>query len=34
MDIQHIIEHWFVIVTIILSIGLAILFGLIQAGLL
>jgi hypothetical protein len=33
MDIQHIIERWFVIVTIVLSLGLALLFGAIQAGL-
>jgi len=33
MDIQHIIERWFVIVTIVLCLGLALLFGAIQAGL-
>lgn len=33
MDIQHIIERWFVLVTIILCLGLAVLFGAIQAGL-
>ena len=33
MDIQHIIERWFVIITVLLSLGLALLFGAIQAGL-
>jgi len=33
MDIQHIIERWFVIVTIVLCVGLALLFGAVQAGL-
>ena len=33
MDIQHIIERWFVIVTIVLCLGLALLFCAIQAGL-
>lgn len=33
MDLQHIIERWFVLVTIILCLGLAVLFGAIQAGL-
>jgi hypothetical protein len=32
MDIQHIIERWFVLITIILCLGLALLFGAIQAG--
>ena len=33
MDIQHIIERWLVFVTILLCVGLAILFGAVQAGL-
>lgn len=33
MDIQHIIERWFVIITIVLCLGLALLFGAVQAGL-
>ena len=34
MDIQHIIERWFVLITIALCLGLALLFGAVQAGLL
>ena len=33
MDIQHIAQRAFVLVTILLCVGLAILFGAIQAGL-
>ncbi len=33
MDIQHIIERWFIIITIVLSLALALLFGAVQAGL-
>jgi hypothetical protein len=33
MDIQHIIERWFILVTILLALGLAVLFGAVQAGL-
>jgi hypothetical protein len=33
MDIQHIVQRWFIIVTIILCLGLAILFAAIQTGL-
>ena len=32
MDIQHIIQRFFIIVTVLLCIGLALLFGAIQAG--
>jgi hypothetical protein len=32
MDIQHLIERWFVLITIILCLVLALLFGAIQAG--
>jgi len=32
MDIQHLIEKWFIIITILLSIGFALLFAAIQAG--
>lgn len=34
MDIQHIIQRFFIIVTVLLCIGLALVFGAIQAGLL
>jgi hypothetical protein len=33
MDISHIIQRWFVFVTHILVLALAVLFGAIQAGL-
>ncbi|KUK94684.1 MAG: hypothetical protein XE06_0766 [Anaerolineaceae bacterium 46_22] len=33
MDIQHLIEKWFIIITILLSFVFALLFGAIQAGL-
>jgi len=33
MDIMHIVQRWFVLITILLCVGLAILFGLVQAGL-
>jgi hypothetical protein len=33
MDIQHLIERWFIVATILLSLVLAVLFGAIQAGL-
>ncbi len=32
MDIQHILQRWFLLVTLILCVGLAILFGALQAG--
>jgi len=32
MDIQHLIERWFIIVTILLCLVLSLLFGAIQAG--
>jgi len=32
MDSQHSIQRWFVIVTVIICLGLAILFGVLQAG--
>ena len=34
MDIQHLIERWFVVITIILSLLLALLFGAVQTGIL
>ena len=34
MDIQHLIERWFVVITIVLSLLLALLFGAVQAGIL
>jgi len=34
MDIQHIIQRFFIIVTVLLCIALALLFGAIQAGML
>jgi len=34
MDIQHIIQRWFVVITIALCLLLAVLFGAVQAGLL
>jgi hypothetical protein len=34
MDIQHILERWFLLITLILCIGLALLFGALQAGIL
>jgi len=34
MDIQHLIERWFVVITIILSLLLALLFGAVQVGIL
>jgi len=33
MDIQHIAQRAFILVTILLCLGLAVLFGAIQAGL-
>lgn len=33
MDISHLIQRWFVIVTVALALALAVLFGAIQAGL-
>lgn len=33
MDLQHLIERWFVLITIALCVVLALLFGAIQAGL-
>ncbi len=33
MDIQHIVQRFFIMVTVLLCIGLALLFGAIQAGL-
>jgi len=33
MDISHILERWFVLVTIILVIVVALLFGAVQVGL-
>ena len=33
MDISHIIERWFVLVTVILVLVIALLFGAVQAGL-
>lgn len=34
MDLHHIVQRWFVIVTIVLSLLLAVLFGAVQAGML
>jgi hypothetical protein len=34
MDIQHILQRLFLIITVILCLGLALLFGALQAGLL
>lgn len=33
MDISHILERWFVLITIILVIVIALLFGAVQTGL-
>jgi hypothetical protein len=33
MDIQHVIEDWFVAGTVILCVVLSVLFGMIQSGL-
>jgi hypothetical protein len=33
VDIQHIAQRFFIIVTVLLCIGLALLFGAVQAGL-
>jgi len=33
MDIQHIVQRWFVTITIALCLLLAVLFGAVQAGL-
>ena len=33
MDIQHIIQKWFIFITIFLCVVLALLFGAVQAGL-
>jgi hypothetical protein len=33
MDIQHIVQRWFVVITILVSLLLAVLFAAIQAGL-
>lgn len=33
MDISHIIQRWFVGITVLLCLGLAVLFAAIQAGL-
>ncbi len=33
MDFQHIVQRWFVVITIALCLLLALLFGAIQAGL-
>jgi hypothetical protein len=33
MDIMHIIQRWFVLLTVLFCVLLAVLFGLLQAGL-
>jgi hypothetical protein len=33
MDIQHILQRWFVVITIILCMALAFIFAVVQAGL-
>lgn len=32
MDLQHILERWFIIATILIALILVVLFGLLQAG--
>lgn len=32
MDIQHILERWFIAITIVIALILVVLFGLLQGG--
>lgn len=34
MDIQHILERWLVVITVVLGLGAALLFAAIQTGIL
>jgi hypothetical protein len=32
MDLQHILERWFILATILIALVLSVLFGLLQSG--